>query len=310
MTVVSWLAVVGRSRRPTVDGNRPAQDFLGYDRDMRTLGYTVLGMVVVASFSAGGGRPGGLADEFGVMWKPARRLAGGASSDGGAGWVVPGGSGRSPPLARWLLSKAHHDELRVNRILQVKSITLGQPMDCVVVISPRGKVSRGINKLKAQVTSLKNDLKKGHEEKSKPNNMLSVQQSPNDKSGLGLNSNYKSKSKNKNNKNKKGHVQVKDPAKITCFKCKIEGHHVRSCQLKKKPLSEKEEGKKSQVQGHAQPRVEERPLPKKNQDNAPIMEKSSEKKKKKKKKRTCYICPKKGHIFSFCTIVPHPTYHR
>jgi hypothetical protein len=26
-------------------------------------------------------------------------------------------------------------------------------------------------------------------------------------------------------------------AKIICFKCKIEGHHVRSCPLKKKALS-------------------------------------------------------------------------
>jgi hypothetical protein len=33
-------------------------------------------------------------------------------------------------------------------------------------------------------------------------------------------------------------------AKIVCFKCKIEGHHVISCSFKKKPLSEKKEGKR------------------------------------------------------------------
>jgi hypothetical protein len=33
--------------------------------------------------------------------------------------------------------------------------------------------------------------------------------------------------------------------KIVCFKYKIEGHHVRSCPLNKKPLSEKQQGKRS-----------------------------------------------------------------
>ncbi|KAK1666659.1 hypothetical protein QYE76_054818 [Lolium multiflorum] len=89
-----------------------------------------------------------------------------------------------------------------------------------------------IKELKAQVTSLKNDLVKGHEGKCKLDTMLSMQQSPNDKSGLGLKSNNKNKSNNNNNN--KGQVQVKDPAKIVCFKCNIEGHHVRSCPLKKK----------------------------------------------------------------------------
>jgi hypothetical protein len=149
-----------------------------------------------------------------------------------------------------------------------------------------------IKELKAQVSSLKNDLVKGHEGKCKLDKMLSVQQSPNDKSGLGFNSNNKIKSKN--NKKKKGKVQVKDPAKIVCFKCKIEGHHVRSC-----PLKKKQKGKRPQAQTHIQPQVEEMPLPKKNQANAPIVEKSSE---KKEKKRTCYICREKGHISSFCTI--------
>ncbi|KAK1579564.1 hypothetical protein QYE76_037209 [Lolium multiflorum] len=149
-----------------------------------------------------------------------------------------------------------------------------------------------IKELKAQVNSLKNDLVKSHEGKCKLDTMLSVQQSPNDKSGLGFKSNNKDKSKN--NKNKKGQVQVKDPAKIVCFKCKIEGHHVRSF-----PLKKKQKGKRPQAQTHIQPQVEEMPLPKKNQANAPIVEKSSE---KKEKKRTCYICREKGHISSFCTI--------
>ncbi|KAK1646874.1 hypothetical protein QYE76_064679 [Lolium multiflorum] len=100
---------------------------------------------------------------------------------------------------------------------------------------------------------------------------------------------------------------MKDPAKIVCFKCKIEGHHVRSCPLKKKPHGEKKQGKRPQdgahglPQGQAQglPRLEERPLPKKDQAKAPVVEKSSE---KKEKRRTCYICREKGHISSFCTI--------
>jgi len=149
-----------------------------------------------------------------------------------------------------------------------------------------------IKELKAQVTSLKNDLVKGHEGKCKLDTMLSMQQSPNDKSGLGFKSNNKNKSKNNNKK--KGQVQVKDPAKIVCFKCNIEGHHVRSC-----PLKKKQKGKRPQAQTHIQPQVEEMPLPKKKQANAPIVEKPSE---KKEKKRTCYICREKGHISSLCTI--------
>ncbi|KAK1602884.1 hypothetical protein QYE76_037413 [Lolium multiflorum] len=70
-------------------------------------------------------------------------------------------------------------------------------------------------------------------------------------------------------------------------------HHVRSCPLKKKQKG------RPQAQTHIQPQVEEIPLPKKNQANAPIVEKSSE---KKEKKQTCYICREKGHISSFCTI--------
>jgi hypothetical protein len=114
---------------------------------------------------------------------------------------------------------------------------------------------------------------------------------------LGFISNNKKKSKI--DKKEKGQGQVKDPAKIVCFKCNIEGHHVRSCPLKKKALVEKQQGKQPQVQGHAQPRVKERSLPKKNQANAPIAEKSSE---KKVKKRTCYICREKGHLSSSCTM--------
>jgi len=154
-----------------------------------------------------------------------------------------------------------------------------------------------IKELKARVSSLKKDLVKSQEGKSALNKILSVQKSPNDKSGLGFKSNIKSKSKILNKK--KGQGQVKDPAKIVCFKCKIEGHHVRSCPFKIKSLSEKQQGKRHQVQGHAQPRVEEKSFPKKNQANAPIVEKSSE---KKEKKRTCYTCREKGHLSSSCTM--------
>ncbi|KAK1668824.1 hypothetical protein QYE76_056983 [Lolium multiflorum] len=127
-----------------------------------------------------------------------------------------------------------------------------------------------IKELEAQVLSLKKDLEKRHEGKSTLDKMLSVQKSPNDKSGLGFNSNNKNKSKSKNNK-KKGQDKVKDPAKLVCFKCKVEGHHVRSCPLKKKHLSEKQQGKRPQGQGqaHARPQVEDRALPKKNQDIVP-----------------------------------------
>ncbi|KAK1664337.1 hypothetical protein QYE76_052496, partial [Lolium multiflorum] len=141
-----------------------------------------------------------------------------------------------------------------------------------------------IKELKAQVLSLKKDLEKRHEGKSALDKMLSVQQSPNEKSGLGFNSNSKNKSKSKSNK-KKGQEQVKDPAKIVCFKCKVEGHHVRSCPLKKKKhLSEKQQGKRPQ--GQAQARVEDRPLLKKNQDKVPQEKKSI----KNRKENTCYLC--------------------
>jgi hypothetical protein len=69
--------------------------------------------------------------------------------------------------------------------------------------------------------------------------------------------------------------------------------------LKIKALSENQQGKQPQIQGHAQHRVEEGSLPKKNQANAPLVEKSSE---KKVKKRTCYICHEKGHLSSSCTM--------
>src|SRR4051812_49297916 len=86
-----------------------------------------------------------------------------------------------------------------------------------------------IKRLKAQVTSLKNDLKRGHQGKVTLNKFLSVQKFPNDKSGLGFNSNIKNKSTFKfkhKDKNKNGQDQVKNPANIICFKCKEEGHHV------------------------------------------------------------------------------------
>ncbi|KAK1681574.1 hypothetical protein QYE76_042422 [Lolium multiflorum] len=155
-----------------------------------------------------------------------------------------------------------------------------------------------IKELEAQVLSLKKDLEKRHEGKSALDKMLSLQQSPNDKSGLGFNSNNKNKSKSKSNK-KKGQDKVKDPAKLVCFKCKVEGHHVRSCPLKKKKhLSEKQQGKRPQGQGqaHARPQVEDRPLPKKNQHIVPQEKKSI----KKRKGNTCYLCRVKGHFASSC----------
>ena len=53
-----------------------------------------------------------------------------------------------------------------------------------------------------------------------------------------------------------------------------------------------------QVQSHAQPQVEERPLPKKIQVNASLVEKSSE---KKVRSRRCYLCREKDHVASSCT---------
>ncbi|KAE8785524.1 hypothetical protein D1007_40764 [Hordeum vulgare] len=152
-----------------------------------------------------------------------------------------------------------------------------------------------IEELKAQVTSLKKDLEKSHEGMSTLNNVLCGQKSLNDKDGLGFNSNKKKKSKNLK---KKGQEQVKNSAKIICFKCKIEGHHVRSCPLKKKPQSHKQQGKRPQVQSHTQLQVEERPLPKKTQANTPHVEKSIG---KKLKGRCCYLCREKGHFASSCT---------
>ena len=95
-----------------------------------------------------------------------------------------------------------------------------------------------------------------------------------------------------------GHEQVKNLAKIVCFKCKVEGHHVRSCPLKKKPLSEKQQGKRPQVPPQAQLQVEEMPLPKKTQANSPQVEKST---KKSGRSRCCYLCREKGHLASSCT---------
>ncbi|KAK1645819.1 hypothetical protein QYE76_063624 [Lolium multiflorum] len=122
---------------------------------------------------------------------------------------------------------------------------------------------------------------------------------PNDKSGLGFNSNNKNKSKSKSNK-KKGQDKVKKPAKLVCFKCKVEGDHVRSCPLKKKKkhLSEKQQGKRPQGQAQAQarPQVEDMPLLKKNQDKVPQEKKSI----KKRKGNTCYLCREKGHFASSC----------
>src|SRR4051812_39146256 len=147
-----------------------------------------------------------------------------------------------------------------------------------------------IKDLKAQVTSLKKDLEKGHEGKSTLDKVLCGQKSPNDKGRLGSNSNNKNSMINK----KKGQSQVKNSAKIIFFKCKVEGHHVRSCPLKNKPLSDKQLGKMPQVQ----PQGEVKPLPKKTQVNDLHVEKST---KKKGKSRCCYLCREKGHLSSSCT---------
>ena len=74
---------------------------------------------------------------------------------------------------------------------------------------------------------MKKGLEKHHEGNSALDNMLSVQQSPNDKSGLGFNSNNKNQSKIERKKKKKGQEQVKNLSKIVCLKCEIEGHPVR-----------------------------------------------------------------------------------
>ena len=154
--------------------------------------------------------------------------------------------------------------------------------------------------LKAQVTILKKDLEMCHEGNSTLNNILSGQKSPHDKGGLGFISNNK-----KSEKRNKEQDQVKNPANITCFKCKNVGHHVRSCPLKKKASNVKQQGKRPQVQSQGQPQVqsqgqpqaEERPLPIMNQGNAPQIEKV---KKKRRGSTCCYICREKGHISSSC----------
>ncbi|KAE8821430.1 protein trichome birefringence-like 41 [Hordeum vulgare] len=116
-----------------------------------------------------------------------------------------------------------------------------------------------IKELKAQVTSLKKDLEQCHEGMPTLNNVLCEQTSPNDKNEFGVNS----------NKNKRGLEQVKNSAKIICFKCKVKGHHVRSCPLKTKSQSHKQQGKRPQTQSHIQLQVEGRPLPNKTQANTP-----------------------------------------
>jgi hypothetical protein len=121
--------------------------------------------------------------------------------------------------------------------------------------------------------------------------MLSVPRFPKDKGGLGFNSNDKNKSKVNN---KKGQDKVKNSANIICFKCKVKGHHVRDCPLKKKNLGEKQQGKQPQAQ--VQPQVEERRLPKKIQNKASQIKKS----KMKNKGSTFYVCREKGHFAYSC----------
>ncbi|KAK1628468.1 hypothetical protein QYE76_002783 [Lolium multiflorum] len=197
-----------------------------------------------------------------------------------------------PVAPAWLLRAAHRARPRWALLLPTQPTRrVWPPVRSAGLLT----LSEEIKELEAQVLSLKKDLEKRHEGKSALDKMLSVQQSPNDKSGLGFNSNNKNKSKSKSNK-KKGQDKVKDPAKLVCFKCKVEGHHVRSCPLKKKKhLSEKQQGKRPQGQGqaHARPQVEDRPLPKKNQDVVP-------QDKKKRKGNTCYLCRVKGHFASSC----------
>ena len=67
--------------------------------------------------------------------------------------------------------------------------------------------------------------------------------------------------------------------------------------LKKKPLSEKQQGKRPQVQTQV-PQVKARPLPKKNQATPPQVEIPT---KKKGGSQCCYICREKGHFASSCT---------
>ena len=135
---------------------------------------------------------------------------------------------------------------------------------------------------------MKKDLEQCHEGMSTLNNVLCEQTSPNDKNDVGVNS----------NKNKRGLEQVKNSAKIICFKCKVKGHHVRSCPLKTKSQSHKQQGKRPQTQSHIQLQVEGRPLPNKTQANTPRGEKSTG---KKAKGRCCYLCREKGHVASSCT---------
>ena len=68
--------------------------------------------------------------------------------------------------------------------------------------------------------------------------------------------------------------------------------------MKKKPLTEKQLGKRPIVQSLAQPRVEQRQPPKKTKFIAPQVEAPS---KKKEKSRYCYLCREKGHLASSCT---------
>ncbi|KAK1668405.1 hypothetical protein QYE76_056564 [Lolium multiflorum] len=161
------------------------------------------------------------------MWIKLKEMFGGSTSQ------LVGGDSEE------LSSPSHHEELQV-------ASTSGRDDTCIYT-----NHVEEIKELEAQVLSLKKDLEKRHEGRSALEKMLSVKQSPNDKSGLGFNSNNKNKSKSKSNK-KKGQEKVKDPAKLVCFKCKVEGHHVRSCPLKKKKhLSEKQQGKRPQGQGQA-----------------------------------------------------------
>ncbi|KAK1609617.1 hypothetical protein QYE76_033290 [Lolium multiflorum] len=212
------------------------------------------------------------------MWIKLKKMFGGSISH-----LVGGVSeDLSPP--------SHHEELQV-------ASTSGRDVFSFIHFTNVLQDARGNQRSQGPSPSLKKDLEKRHEGKSALDKMLSVQQSPNNKSGLGFNYNNKNKSKSKSNK-KKGQEKVKDPTKIVCFKCKVEGHHVRSCPLKKKHLSKKQQGKQHHGKGQsqAQLQVEYRPLPKKNQHKVPQVKESM----KKRKGNTCYLCREKGHFASSC----------
>jgi hypothetical protein len=160
-----------------------------------------------------------------------------------------------------------------------------------------------LKELKDQVTSLEKDLNKCFKGKTTLDEMLSNQRHPHNTSGLGFNSNNE---KSKNFK-KKGQGQEKTTALITCFKCKKEGHHVRDCPLKKKEtLSEKQQGKRPQVQEGSQVKKTQTTRPR-GQDARPQASRAKSNAQQSLKPqekwlsgKTCYTCREKGHKSTSC----------